>query len=312
MADDKDLVEETVEEELDSSESDGIFAEFAGGRDEPGTDDEELVADDGEVAEEPEIKATDEAPAEAVVEEVTLEKLLAAAPEKARKEFEALQAELATQRHKASSDSARVSALQKKLNQVTAAQGEKVIPVSEVTKAFASRESWKEYEQYHPETAAMIKGLMDEFAAATESNLKPLQETSKVVAVKANEDAYKDAEQELTKDYPEWKSWLMSSDWYDWHSKLPASMRVIMDEGSFEESKALIGSFENYMLAKGKFKKEPLAEEGTLTQAAKLQEKRSKQLEAGATTPAKGGSAKPISESSTDDLFNYYVESKRK
>lgn len=303
----EDVIEESVDQEEETSSED-LFNEFAGGD----VANEEELKDEEDPAD-PKPGEGEEDPANPELDE-DKEKLeddpWANVPDDIKAEYQRLQDEAAAWKHKVKSEDGRVSALQKKINALEAAQQEAAITPETFAKAFTDKDSWKEFAEYNPEIAATLESFMSGMAEATQQNIDSLKETQEHLLENATRTANIDADAVITEQFPEWKSWIATNDFIEWLDTLPPTMRNIVDDGELDESLYLIGSYETYLKANGKMQ-EPSDQGETTEMIAKTQEKRNKQLKDGATTPSKGGSAKPISEADTGSLFDYFAEKRK-
>jgi len=298
----EELAEETSQEGEDTS---ALFEEFSNEGNAP-----EEIVEDPEIemaAEEPDEEGGESTETEAVPpsDEGTQDPF-ASASDEVREAFAASQLEVNQLTHRLRSDEGRVSALHKKINALeTAAQGEVVTP-KEFANAFKNKDSWKEFAEDNPEMAKPIEEFMQGLAATT---AETLEKTDKKVA-QLNEAAAEGADQQaqdvMAETYPDWLDWIGSTDYSAWIAKQPSSVQAIVNDGTVEDSLALLGMYETHLKANGKLNSTPPAQE----QVVKIEKKRSRQLQDGVQPPAKGGSAKPISDKDTPSLFDFFATKK--
>lgn len=325
---------ETAPEELDISSED-LFAEFAEGK--TGEKDEkEDPRMDGDVEEESEETSEEESDGDSErnikdeaekVEakksekigkdsrEKTEEELIAELPPTIRDRLAKAEKDAKDWQHKYKSDEGRITALQNKVKKLEGQVAEKEETLEDFTKAFTSKKAFENFKELHPETADVLTEFMEGFTASASKKLDKVAKSQKGIEEDAVKEANARAADNFTKEFGEqWKTWVVSDDFEQW---LTPSQRIILEEGSEEESRALLDNYRNRLIAQGKLQDEPSDTDANddgheeKEKIAKTEEKRKKQLEDGTTTESKGGSAKPISDADTGSLFDYYADKKR-
>ena len=305
-----DPVEDVVEETTEDIEADtaALFEEFSNGdADETANDDvgEEDTSDDpqGEslVADEeaPEGEETSEVPAG---DEADTDPF-AEASDEVKAAYEASQLEISKLTHKLKSDDGRVSALHRKINALETAAKVPAVSPKDFASAFKDKDSWKEFAEDNPEMAKPIEEFMQGLAAATAENLEKTDQKVAKLDEAAVADSDTQAQDDLTAEYPDWLEWIASADYIQWIAKQPPTLQAIVEDGSVEDSLALLGLYKTHLKASGKLDTAPPD-----PKVAELKKKRSRQLQDGTQTPSKGGSAKPISENDTPSLFDFFAK----
>ena len=204
--------------------------------------------------------------------------------------------------HKLRSDDGRVSALHKKINVLEQAAAVPAVSPQQFATAFKDKESWKEFAEDNPDMAKPIEEFMQGLAAATAENLEKTDKRVARLDDAAAVDSDTQAQDDLTEAHPDWLEWISSTDYQQWIAQQPSVVQAIVDDGTVEDSIALLGMYQTYLKASGKLNTAPPD-----PQVAKIKKKRSRQLQDGAQALSKGGSAKPISDNDTPSLFDFFA-----
>jgi len=293
---DREIEDQEEEDEADEQEEEGADGDEDKGKKTDGEEDTKDGAKDG---------STDD---------LDEEEILKSLDPKVRALFEKTKSEAANWQHRYKSDEGRVSALQKKINKLEEQTKAPAIAPADLVKAFKDKESWKEFSDTNPEIAAPIAEFMEGLADSVTSSLQEQKDIAKSLKEKADVDADLEAEDLLETEHPGWKETVMTEDFKDWLAKQPASTFEIVNDGTAEESVAVITNFKNYLVASGKSKppEETEEERKAREKVERTKNKRSKQLEAGAVPPSKGGATKPTGDLSTESLFDHFASKKVK
>ena len=220
--------------------------------------------------------------------------------------FLANKAEIDNLTHRIKSDNGRVSGLQKKINTLEKTAIPAVATPKEFAESFTSADDWKEFQEDNPELSEKMSSFMTGFADNAQANMDKVTKITNALVDSTTQVDLKSDQDALTQAFPEWESWLNSTDFEPWLQKQPAMVQEILAEGSVDDSIWLLGQYETNLKNTGKLKTAPPKKE-VASKVAKIKAKRSKQLEAGAQAPSQGGSATPISDTDSTSMFDYYV-----
>lgn len=207
-------------------------------------------------------------------------------------------------RHRSQSDSGRISALQRKLNELEAAK-EEPEPRQQASEQSADDgdDDWKEMLETVPDLAAAFdkriaareKALRDELLAAQ----KPLQDTIEKMTEQEKRDHWERQLQIVTEKAPEWMDTVRTPEWSKFLDTLPEPVRAMAEGNSADE---FLYVYDTYKSRTAK----PTADENS--EAADIHQQRRQRLtQAQEPDKSKGGTGKKISEDDFDAAFSAFA-----
>ena len=304
-----------VSEVQDESEYDDAFAEFAEARDV-----EDVIE---EVEDEPAADIAAEAPDQepAPVEEVT-EDPYAGMTEEVKARFIALEETTAAQQHTIDSDAGRVSAFQRKINQLERNQQQAPRPqpsTSQIADAMKGSDAqWDQFKEDYPEVA---QALDNRFAAlgvaaqdSIDSTLAPVRDHQAHIERVDASNAHKARIDAVSEVYPTWTAEVKKPEFNSWLSDQPPGVRALSESDDTADASTLIGLYDGHLVASGKPSLKPDPEPGVneVVPAANPQaNRRAAQLEAGSTVPSKPARVDATAEADGDFEAAFKVFAKR-
>lgn len=268
------MAEEVVEQET-TDEFDDAFSSFADGDDPP---EEETEEDPEEAAEEA---------AEAEPDD-QLEKL--------RRDNEQLQ-------HRVRSDSGRLGALQRKINDLEGqlTKGSETPSKEDISDAMTSPQKWSEIKDEYPELADGLEeyiqarlGKLDELSAKVNQTEEKLTQTEQ-------ENIRQQEISALAERHPDWQKIAPTSDFNQWLDQQPPAIQQMRHS---ENSSDAIWVLDQYKAERGKVKPGP-------SKASELQQRRQKQLAASKETPSHRRSPTTVDDTDFDAAFDYFARKQK-
>lgn len=240
--------------------------------------------------------------------------------------------------HQINSDSGRVSAFQKKVNDLEATieqiktDSSKEQPTEQqITDAMSGGDAdWKEFSDDYPEVAAAIDKRFDaqqkdinskldtkqsEIDSKLDTTLAPvIEKQHRDEAIEA-ETATNESYAEVAKTYPTWQNVVQKQEYNDWYVSQSPGIQALGDSADVNDASTLIGLYDDYRVANGHptMKADPEPDPGVTTEANELAERRKRQLEDGKTIPSKSARVDPDAESGEDEFersFNAFAARK--
>lgn len=221
--------EQNVPQQMDSAELefDSAFAEFAG---------EEVAPKPVEVEEPQEQEQTEQEPEPVAEEAPTQDEQpvdpLAGAPETVRKYVEELQRKAAEAEHAAKSQIGRVSALQKKVNELSSAKTE----TANQAAPQPGDEGWDKFKDDFPEIAGAIEKRIADLDAKVGQATQPIQEMQRNAYVQSQYAALQAA-------HPDWQDVAGSNEFRSWLSVQPPTIQALITSDDAADAAYLIGSY---------------------------------------------------------------------
>lgn len=297
------------------------FAEFAAGSKEPAPAGQEAGDEDGsdtsegnvpegkegaaEAPAEPSGDTSDQKPAgaaEAPAEAATTD-IWANAPPELRAAREAMEREMASLRHAASSDRNRVSALSRKLHELTNGgqqPPEKQPEKTEAQKAVDAKITG--LKEDYPEIGEALEALR----ASVSEELAPIKATSEAVVSASEEERISREVEALTTVHSDWREIARSEDWAAWAQAQSPGIQALAGSESAKEVSVALSLFKQ---EKGIATKTVEAAPGgdADTGAAKPDARRQQQLDGGRAVSSKGGSAASGPPDDFEGAFHHFT-----
>ena len=273
---------------------------------------EELVeeVEEAVVSEEVEAEVESEPEPEATVEDTPLEivdpvvDIWADATDEQRSAMESVRRERAEIEHRYKSDEGRVSALQRKINELEAVQHQ--APVAAPTAMPISEEGIDSFREDYPDIADAVDKMvqskmtteregfsqaMSQMQQQMNQAIQPFQESE--------QQRYVDTQlQALESSHPDWREVAQSSGFMEWMNVQPETIRSMFNSDSAQDAAYLVGSFKQTL------PRSPIVEQITSQQSS------NKQALNEAVTPRSRRTATTTT-SAPDDYeaaFDYWVD----
>ena len=277
------------------SEFSSAFAEAAAARQAEHTQVEEPDDDDavGEPAPDAGESGEEEGPPD----------IWAQAPEEARSAYEQAVAEQERLRHSVHSNAGRVSALQRKINELESQLGRQVQSAAapsgaptaqEINDAMQTPESWASFTEEYPEVARAVDGRISREIARLEQTLNPLRE--QVVRQQQNEarQFQQSQESELAKAHPNWKQTINTPEFQAWFQGQPTSIQTLVESDYADDAIALLNFDSSSMRERGA---------PSTGRVSEIQAARQRRLEQSTETTGKRGAQRPLDEDDFSSAF---------
>lgn len=284
-------VEDTATENDDDFEK--AFNEYSSGK--PADDDEEIsdadeqetesASDDGE-----DLQDEEEAPADPWAE----------APEPLRNEYVAAKNDIAALMHRAKSDSGRIAALQKKLDELTQQTHKDEKPATEKQKHEAQElsDKWAELAEDYPEIAAAIESRLaaidkkiststGELDRKFQETVEPIREAEKAHYIQSQLAA-------LNAAHPDWKQVKSSKGFEEWFGAQPPSVQALRKSDAAEDAAYLISAYKR-------------DKQETSQKLDRIERSRTERMASAVSTRGTGNAPKPTPPDDFEAAFNAYV-----
>lgn len=208
---------------------------------------DELIEDEAEEEAEPEAEA--EVGVEVGVEPVPTVDIWADATDEQRTAMEAVRRERAEIEHRYKSDEGRVSALQRKINDLEAIQHQ--APVVAPAQPPVSEEGIDSFREDYPDIAnavdKMVQSKMTTEREGFSQAMNQMQQQMKQAIQPFQESEQKrfiDTQmQELESTHPDWRDVAQSTDFIEWLNVQPDPVRAMFTSDSARDASYLVGSF---------------------------------------------------------------------
>jgi len=208
--------------------------------------------------------------------------------------------------HRLDSDSGRVSAFQRQVNDLqrensnlkAAPAAAKPTPNQIADAMKGSSEGWDQFQEDYPDVAKAIDSRLEMAGKATQESvdqtLAPVvQRQAQIETTVANTNTQTKVD-EVAKIYPDWSAAVQTQDFVDWLQVQPPGIAALSESDDTNDASALIGMYDNHLVANGKptlkATPEPASNQEAKTdgsEATALAAKRAQQLEDGATIDSK-------------------------
>lgn len=220
-----------------------------------------------------------------------------------RAAYEAALAEQERLRHSVHSNAGRVSALQRKINeletqlgrQVRAAAAPSDAPTAqEINEAMQTPESWASFTEEYPEVARAVDSRIAGEIARLEQALNPLREEVNKRA-RAEQEQFESLQyQALEKAHPNWQQTINTPAFTHWLQSQPESVQSLVESDYADDAIALL----NFYSATSRERGAPSSGRVSEIQAA-----RQRRLEQSVETPSRRGAQRPLAEDDFSSAF---------
>lgn len=217
-------------------------------------------------------------------------------PEHAVEEYNRQRQQIEQLQHRINSDDGRVSAFQRKVNQLNAELDQyrnKPQPTDEQIKEAmgGDDEGWKQFEEDFPEVAEAIN---KRFEAQERAAKQRIDESLAPVLEKQEENALSDAYDAVAEDFPTWQTEVNTDRFQNWFNDQPPGIQSLADSADTRDASTLIGMYDDYQVAHGEAsirKQSPdPGQQGGVKEKEQIDEvaaRRAQQLEDGHSIPSK-------------------------
>jgi len=292
------IAEEQAQQDVESSEFANAFAEAARAKAETA----EVVdrESDDPVAEPPPDDGGE--PDEGDDEGRPAPDLWAEASEAHRTAYQAALAEQERLRHSVHSNAGRVSALQRKINELESQLGRQISAAAapteapsaqEIKDAMQTPESWASFSEEYPEVAKAVDGRIAGEIARLEQALNPLREDvqrrHQIEAKQFEQSQYAAVE----RAHPQWRKTINTPEFSEWLQRQPVSIQTLVESDYADDAIALLDFFTGSR------------ERGAPVQGrvSEIQAARQRRLEQSIETPSRRGAQRPLAEDDFSSAF---------
>jgi hypothetical protein len=221
--------------------------------------------------------------------------------------------------HRVSSDAGRVSAFQRKINELTTQidaigkkSGGEQPTKKEVVDAMADGSKWEAFKQEYPEVADAMDSRFSEISSKQNKQIETV--LAPVIVERQQKDAEK-AYGAVADVFPTWQNAVKEQPFQDWLASQPAAVQTLAESLEVADATSLIGLYDNHRIVTGLpslKKSDPVSgKEGVDTSGKdSVAERRERQKQAGVTVQSKSARVDPNadSESDFDAAFNAYAK----
>jgi hypothetical protein len=227
----------------------------------------------------------------------------ARAPEAARSAYQQALAEQERLRHSVHSNAGRVSALQRKINELESHLGRQVSAAAappgtpsaqEINDAMQTPESWASFTEEYPEVARAVDSRIGREIARLEQTLSPLREQI-VKQQQAEAQQFQHSQEgELSKAYPNWKQTINTPEFHEWFQSQPTSIQTLVESDYADDAIALLNYYSGSMRERGA---------PNTGRVSEIQAARQRRLEQSVETPSRRGAQRPLDEDDFSSAF---------
>jgi hypothetical protein len=277
------------------NEFSSAFAEAAAARTEP------VAAIEPEEDDAGGIPLTDEG--EGTTQQDEPHDIWADASETHRTAYQQAVAEQERLRHSVHSNAGRVSALQRKINELESQLGRQVQAAAapsdaptaqEIQDAMQTPESWASFTEEYPEVAKAVDGRIHREIARLEQTLNPLrQEIERRAQFEAQQYAHQQMD-ELNTAYPKWRDTINTPAFNEWFKSQPPAVQSLVESDHAQDAIALL----NFFSASSRERGAP----GT-GRVSEIQAARQRRLEQSVESPSRRGAQRPLAEDDFSSAF---------
>ena len=231
--------------------------------------------------------------------------------------------------HRLDSDSGRISAFQRQVNDLKkgskAAAAAKPTPNQIADAMKGTDEGWDKFQEDYPEVATAIDRRLEMAGKATQETvdqtLAPVVERQAQIETTVANTATQTKVDAVAEIYPTWSTAVQTPDFVDWLQKQPPGIAALSESDDTQDASALIGMYDDYLVANGKptLKKETTPEpaskkdeEAAGADESDLAKKRAQQLEDGTTIDSKNAKIDTGSDTGGDFEAAFAFHAKRK
>lgn len=298
----------------------------------PGTEDEnlemsfenafaELTEDEPPVAGEetpPAVEATDGTPGEEDETPPAEDDIWANASEAQRAAHEEIMRERDQWKHQYRSEEGRVSAFQRKINELTA-EKEKAAATPPATPEPAADETDEELEEFkriYPEIAGVLDkqsaAVKEEVQRSLAAGIEPVNETLKKLQEHEEERQLRVETERVTEAYPEWRKTVKTPKFAEFMRSAPPQLRVneLFNSGNADDAIFLLEEFDK-LHGKQDGADDGEGEPTTTESTDSITQRRQRQLQQATELPAsKGTGRKPVGKDDFEGAFAAYAARK--
>jgi len=224
-------------------------------------------------------------------------------PDEQQSKFDDLRKQNEDLQHRINSDNGRVSALQRKINDLESVQTKEPAPTEqEIHAAIKNPEKWAEVKEDYPELA---EGLETFVQSQIEARLKKVDEISAKMGTFETRAAAEDRRSEISKltdKHPDWSEVAVSSEFKGWVSHQPEKIQSLVNSEEAADAAYLLEAYKSTI---------PVKSTGQ-TQAEKITAQRQKKLAAAEETPTQRRTPTPADESDFFGAFERYAKQRER
>ena len=221
--------------------------------------------------------------------------------------------------HRVNSDAGRVSAFQRKVNELTTQietiskkTGGEQPTQKEVVAAMADGNKWEKFKEEYPEVAEALDSRFNEISSKQNKQIETV--LAPVIVERQQKDAEK-AFGAVADVFPSWQNAVNEQPFKDWMASQPAAVQTLADSREVADATSLIGLYDNHRIVNGMpslKKSDPVSSKEGVDTSSKdsVAERRERQKQAGITVPSKSARVDPNADGGSDfeAAFNAYAK----
>lgn len=237
-------------------------------------------------------------------------------PETARRAYQEALEERERLRHSVHSNAGRVSALQRKINELESQLAGGYVPATsqaapsadmptaqQVREAMQTPEQWASFSEEYPEVAkavdARIQVQFNQIQSQIHRDLNPLREDAQRRAQAEAEQFKRSQYGALEQAHPQWRQTINTPEFQSWFQTQPASIQSLVESDYADDAIALLNF---YSSAKGA--------PATSGRIHDIQAQRQRRLEQSVETRGRQGAERPLAEDDFSSAFRAAVAAK--
>lgn len=235
-----------------------------------------------------------------------------AVPETARRAYQEALEERERLRHSVHSNAGRVSALQRKINELESQLAGGYVPAAsqaapsgdtptaqQVRDAMQTPEQWASFSEEYPEVAKAVDARIQVQFNQIQRDLYPLREDAQRRAQVEAEQFKRSQYGALEQAYPQWRQTINTPEFQSWYQTQPASIQSLVESDYADDAIALLNF---YSSAKGA--------PATSGRIHDIQAQRQRRLEQSVETRGRQGAERPLAEDDFSSAFRAAVAKK--
>lgn len=199
--------------------------------------------------------------------------------------------------HRINSDNGRVSAFQRKINNLeheiaTIQKGPGEQPSNEeITDAMATDEGWNQFKEDYPEVAEAIDARLDNALGEVNTKIAPVVEKAQQDRATEAEAAQEEAYGEVAKEFPTWQTAVQEDVFQNWMATQPPGVQALAASDDPRDASTLIGKYDDHRVASNlpSLKADHVPDDTVVDNTDEVDEvaqRRERQLEDGTTLPS--------------------------
>jgi len=233
-------------------------------------------------------------------------------PETARRAYQEALEERERLRHSVHSNAGRVSALQRKINELEtqlvggarpatsqAAPSGTQPTAQQVRDAMQTPEQWASFLEEYPEVAKAVDARIQSQFSQIQRDLNPLREDAQRRAQVEAEQFQRSQYGALEQAYPQWRQTINTPEFQSWYQTQPASIQSLVESDYADDAIALLNF---YSSSKGA--------PATSGRIHDIQAQRQRRLEQSVETRGRQGAERPLAEDDFSSAFKAAVAKK--